>query len=446
MNGELLSVLDYMEREKGINKERLIEAVEASLLSASRKTLGNTKNIVIKIDRETGNIKAFSELAVVELVEDSETQISLDDAKKLNSNAAVGDLIRHEITPKNFGRIAAQTAKQVIIQKIREAEREIVYAEFKGRVGDITSGVVRRIEHGDVIVDLGKTEALLPYKERAPKEDYSVGSRVRVYIVEVRTGSRGPEIIVSRSHPGLIKKLFALEVPEISEGTVEIKGIAREPGYRAKIAIRSTDEKVDGVGACVGMRGARVKNIVRELNGEKIDIVKWDKDIAQYVTNSLSPAELKKVNVFPEEKTVEVLVKEDQLALAIGKRGQNARLTAKLTGWKINIKKEVDLKTLKEEAIKQISKLEGLTPEVAQKLVESGFTSLESLQQADAADLQKIEGIDAEKSEQIIAEAKKVLSEKEKKTEELAAASFSPEDNAAQEVLPESEETDSQEE
>jgi N utilization substance protein A len=285
------------------------------------------------------------------------------------------------------------------------------------------------MEHGNVILDLGKTEAILPYKERCPKEDYSVGARLRVYILDVKSVGRGPEIYVSRTHPGLVKKLFELEVPEIVEGTVQIKEVAREPGFRAKIAIVSTDDKVECVGACVGMRGARVKNIVRELNGEKIDIVKWDDDMARYVENSLSPAELKKVEVDKKNKTVKVTVAEDQLALAIGKRGQNARLTAKLTGWKIDIRKEATMKDKKAQMARTFQRLEGVSEEEATKLVEAGFTSLESLQQVSPADLQEIEGIDAERAQQIHeAAAKGVTAETEEETE-IERAVFDPEDS-----------------
>lgn len=432
MNGELLSVLDFMEREKGIDKERLMEAVEASLLSASRKTLGDIKNVAIKIDRQTGNIQAFSELVVVETVQDKTAEISLKDAMKVDSSAEPGDVIRKEVTPKNFGRIAAQSAKQVIIQKIREAEREIVYAEFKDKIGDLTTGYVRRVEHGNVILDLGKTEAILPYKERCPKEEYRVGVRLRVCILDVKVGPKGPEIYVSRTNPILVKKLFALEVPEIVEGTVHIKEVAREPGYRAKIAITSTDDKVDCVGACVGMRGARVKNIVRELNGEKIDIVKWDEDIGVYVTHSLSPAELKNVEVDRENKTVKILVGEDQLALAIGKRGQNARLTAKLTGWKIDIRKEATITDKKDQAVRTLQKLEEIGPEEAKILVEAGYTSFESLQQVSAEDLAEIEGIDAEKAKLIVETVSKGVPEAEALTTEIESAMFDPEDSAKQ--------------
>jgi len=424
MNGELLSVLDFMEREKGINKEVLIEAVEASLVSASRKAFGNAKNVAIKIDRTTGDIKAFSELTVVKKIEDPTAEIALKEAKKIDPDAAPGDVIRKEVTPKNFGRIAAQTAKQVIIQKIREAEREIVYTEYKDKVGDLATGTVRRVEHGNVILDLGKTEAVLPYRERCPKEDYEIGERFSVYINEVKIGQKGPEIIVSRTNPGLVIKLFELEVPEILEGTVKIKKVAREPGYRAKIAIISTDDKVDCVGACVGMRGARVKNVVRELNGEKIDIVKWDEDVGIYVTNSLSPAELKKVEVLEKEKTVKVLVNEDQLALAIGKRGQNARLTAKLTGWKIDIQKELGMQSLKEMAIKQFLQIDGLEEEGAKALVNAGYTSLESLSETKPADLEELEGLDKAKIKKILATAKKGVPLDEV---ELDSAVFEPE-------------------
>ena len=343
MNGELLHILESISREKGIDKEILIQGIEESLLSAARKStesIAQKKNIMVQIDRKKGSIKAFAELTIVDNNQPPGTdEIILSKATKINPDAATGDLINVEMTPHNFGRIAAQSAKQIIIQKIREAERDVIFDEFKSRVDDITMGTVRRKEKGSIIVDLGRTEARLPLKEQCPGEKYSIGNRIRAYIAEVKMSAKGPEIILSRTHIGLIRRLFELEVPEIVEGTVEIKKIVREPGFRCKIAVHSHEPRVDPVGACVGMRGSRIKNIVRELENEKLDIVKWDPDINVYATNALSPAEIKFIVVNEEEKKLEIQVYEDQLSVAIGKRGQNVRLASKLISWEIDIRK-----------------------------------------------------------------------------------------------------------
>lgn len=409
MNGELLNVLDFMEREKGIDKEILIKAVESSLISAVRKSaepIAKRKNLSIHVDRKTGNIKTFAELVVVSQDKvPTPDEISITDAKKTEKDVNIGDTISVEVTPKDFGRIAAQTAKQVIIQKIREAERDLVYNEFKDRVGDITMGVIRHKERGDVIVDLGRVQAILPAKEQSPAESYHIGHRIRTYIVDVRPAPKAPEIILSRTHVGLLKRLFELEVPEIAEGIVEIKGIAREAGFRTKIAVSSNDPKVDPVGACVGMRGSRIKNIVRELEPEKLDIVKWDPDIIQYVTNALSPTKLEKVTIKGDEKKLQILVADDQLSMAIGKRGQNVRTASKLTGWNIDIRKIGEEETAAEkpkeetapEAAKPedkdaISKLKISSPKL-DALISAGFDTLEKIKNAAIEELMKIDGI-----------------------------------------------------
>lgn len=353
MNTELLSVLDFLEREKGIDREILIQAVESSLVSAARKnteSIAQNKDLVIKIDRKTGDIKAFTELTVVENSKKvTPDEISLSKAKKINSDTKVGETIAVEVTTRDFGRIAAQTAKQIIIQKIREAERDLVYNEFKDRIGDITMGTVRRRDRGNISVDLGKAEATLPHKEQCPGENYRIGDRIRAFVVDVKLSSKGPEILLSRTHVGLIKRLFELEVPEIAEGTVTIKEIVREAGFRTKIAVTSSDPKVDPIGACVGMRGSRVKNIVRELENEKLDIIKWEPEIKDYIRNALNPAKLEEVIVNEEEKRIKILVPEDQLSIAIGKRGQNVRLASKLTGWDIDIRKAGEGETPEEK-------------------------------------------------------------------------------------------------
>ncbi|MGB9813554.1 MAG: transcription termination factor NusA [Thermovenabulum sp.] len=340
MNIEFLEALEQIEKDKGINKEILIEAIEAALVSAYKKNYGTTQNVKINIDRETGEVKVYSQKTVKEDAINPLLEISLVEAKKINPLVKVGDVISIEVKPKNFGRIAAQTAKQVVMQRIKEAERNIIYEEFAGRETDLVTGTILRIDKKNVIIDLGKTEVILPPTEQMPNEVYNPGERIKVYILEVKKTTKGPQITVSRSHPGLIKRLFELEVPEIYEGIVEIKSIAREAGSRTKIAVHSRDENVDPVGACVGQKGTRVQAIVDELKGEKIDIIKWSKDAAEYISNALSPAKVIKVDIDEDNKTARVIVPDNQLSLAIGKEGQNARLAAKLTGWKIDIKSQ----------------------------------------------------------------------------------------------------------
>ena len=438
MNGELISVLDYMQREKGIDREILIQAVEASLLSACRKGVKQAKNLAVVVDRKTGKIRTLAEYLVVEEVTEPDAQMTLEKAQKHDANVKVGDTVKVEVTPDNLGRIATQTAKEIIIQKIREAEREIVFNEYKGRQGDMVTGMVRRYEHGNVIVDLGRTEAILPYKEKCPSEDYAVGSRLRGLITSVKTTAKGPEIILSRATPDLVKKLFDLEVPEITNGTVQIKSIAREAGYRTKIAVWSADDKVDCVGACVGMRGSRVKNIVRELNGEKIDIVRWDENIGKFVENALSPAKLREVIVSKEDSSVIVKVDDDQLSLAIGKKGQNVRLTSKLTGWKVDVKKaggeatkaEIERKIFGipqdiEHAKTLLLNIPGVGPKTAKALVEAGFTDLAGLLAAEVQDLAKVSGIGPKTAQKILdsaTEFKKSAGKKGAKTKEEAAS------------------------
>jgi len=401
MNNELLTVLDYMERERGIDRETLITAVEGALLSASKKSVGPANDVRIEIDRKTCDIRALAKLQVVEQVTIPHDQITLADARRINPDAQIGDYVEKEVTPRNFGRIAAQTAKQAILHKIRQAEKDKVFEEYKDRAGEIVSGTVRRFDRSDVIIDLGRGEAVMSARERVPTEEYQIGDRVRAYIVTVQNNPQGPEILLSRSHPDFVRKLFELEVSEIADNTVEIKGIAREAGFRTKIAVISHDEKVDPVGACVGMRGMRVKNIVRELSGEKIDIVRWHDDVKTFVTNALAPAKLVRVTVDEEPRTVHVMVESDQLSLAIGKKGQNARLTAKLTGWKVDIQRDeadVSFEDKVALAVKNLALVEGIDEEMAGKLVHSGFLTVEGIVSAEVADLESIEGFTAEEA------------------------------------------------
>jgi len=401
MNGELLAGFEYLEREKGISRDVLIEAVQNSILSAARKSAGPMKNLSVEVERETGKIKAYCDVVVVETGKSEWEEISLADARRTAPDSKIGDTIRKQIVAREFGRIAAQTAKQVIIQRLREAEHKIVFNEYKDRAGDILTGVVRRYERGNVILDLGKVEAILPSKEQCPRESYGVGRRLKVYVVEVNEGTKGPEIIVSRSHPELVRKLFELEVPEIGEGTVEIKAIARDSGYRTKLAVSSKVEKVDPVGACVGMRGARVKDVVRELNGERVDIVRWSEDLTVYITNVLSPGKLKEIR-FPEEGRADIVVDDDQFSLAVGKKGQGVRLISKLTGLKIDIKKVSDIEREGKESAVSVEQLEGLGKKVISSLIEAGYKTLGELRKATAEKLLKLPGIGEKTVEKIM--------------------------------------------
>ncbi|MED0674573.1 transcription termination factor NusA [Aneurinibacillus thermoaerophilus] len=340
MNAEFIEALNEIEREKGISKEVLIEAIEAALVSGYKRNFNSAQNVRVDINRELGNVRVFARKTVVEEVTDPRSQISLEEAQEIDPNYMVDDIIDMEVTPRDFGRIAAQTAKQVVTQRIREAERGIIYNEFVDREQDIITGIVQRQDHRFYYIDLGKVEALMPLNEKMPNETFKQGDRVKAFITKVEKTTKGPQIFVSRTHPGLLKRLFELEVPEIFDGVVEIKSVAREAGDRSKIAVYSSDPNVDPVGACVGPKGMRVQTIVQELKGEKIDIMKWSEDPAEYVANALSPSKVMHVTVYEAEKMTRVIVPDYQLSLAIGKRGQNARLAAKLTGWKIDIKSE----------------------------------------------------------------------------------------------------------
>lgn len=349
MSAELIQALDQLEKEKGIEKNILIEAIEAALISAYKRNFGSTQNVKITIDQETGDVRVFA-LRKVSSAPDSENgDISLEEARKLNSKYEEDDIAEIEVTPRKFGRIAAQTAKQVVMQRIREAERGIIFDEFYNKEGDIVTGIIQRSERKNVIIDLGKTEAVMAPSEQTINEEYRFNDRIKTYIVEVKKTTKGPQIMVSRTHPGLVKRLFELEVPEIHDGTVEIKSISREAGSRTKIAVFSKDPNVDPVGACVGQKGIRVQAIVDELRGEKIDIIKWSSSPEEYISSSLSPAKVVRVDVGEDERSARVIVPDFQLSLAIGKEGQNARLAAKLTGWKIDIKSESQLRAAIEQ-------------------------------------------------------------------------------------------------
>ncbi len=414
MNSEILAGLDFFERDKGIKREVLLEAINNALLTAARKAVGPARDLRVEIDPKSGNIKAIAKLLVVERVVNKHDEISLTEAKKrISEEAQIGDELDVQVTPKDFGRIAAQTARQAIMQRLRQAEKEMIYDEFKDRAGEIISGTVRRFERSDVIVDLGKFEGVMPNRERVTTEEYSVGDRIRAYVVAVENGVRGPEIILSRSHPNFVRRLFEMEVAEIADRTVEIKGIAREAGHRTKIAVWSANEKVDPVGACVGMRGARVKNIVRELNNEKVDIIRWSTDIKELVLESLKPAKVKSLTLDEGKRNVVIKVDADQLSLAIGKRGQNARLTSRLTGWDISIEKDESVREAfaqnVEKSVLSLATALGIDVDTARKLTEAGMVSADVIATADATDIADAIGCDPAQAEQIFSAAQRGL-------------------------------------
>jgi transcription termination/antitermination protein NusA len=414
MNRELINVIEQMGREKGIDKEILFEALESALLSASRKTLGTGDNIRLEIDRRTGQIRTYVRKTVVEEVADSRTEIAVAEAKALNPEADLGvELeLEQERPPQEFGRIAAQTARQVIMQKVRDAEREGIYSEFAGREGQIVRGVVHRVEKRNVILEIGKAEAILPEREQIPGERYGPGDRVRAYVLEVRRSAKGPQISLSRTHPGYLARLFQTEIPEIQEGIVLVKAAAREPGERAKVAVASTKRDVDPIGACVGLRGTRIQVISRELRGEKIDIIEWSSDPTTFVARALSPAKVSSVTISEEpdaegQLSALVIVPDNQLSLAIGKKGQNARLAAKLTGMRIDIKSESEIEAEQaadasgDELADALAALEGATPEMLASLRDAGLASPDAVVGAGLERLRQISEV-GERAEAVL--------------------------------------------
>ena len=350
-NKELILALEELEKEKGMDKEYLLEAIETALVTAYKRNFDSLENVKVEMDRQTGATHLYAIKKVVEKVEDPETEIELKEAQKINPDYNLDDEINIEIVPRDFGRIAAQTAKQVIIQKLREAEREIVYSEFEERKGEIVSGLIQKADGNIVVMDLGKLEGVMPKKEQIPTETYRVNDKIKGYIVKVEKGQKGaPQVIVSRSHPDFVRKLLEFEIPEIYEGVIEIKSVSRDPGYRSKVAVYSPDPNIDPVGSCVGQKGVRIQNVINELNGEKIDVIEWNEDPSIYIAASLLPAQILAVDIKPENKFAQVIVPDDQLSLAIGKSGQNARLAARLTDWKIDIKSETQFRELLSKA------------------------------------------------------------------------------------------------
>lgn len=344
-NKQLIKALEDLEKEKGIKKEYLLESIETALVTAYKRNFDSSENVKVVMDEQTGSTNVYSVKEIVEKVENPVIQIDLKSAKKINKTLKVGDQVDVEIVPKNFGRIAAQTAKQVIVQKIREAERDVLYTEYSDRKGEIVSGIIQKADRGIVIMNLGKLEGVMPAKEQIPTEKYRVNDKIKAYVLDVDRGEKGaPQVIISRSHPDFVRKMLEIEIPEIYEGIIEVKSVSRDPGKRCKVAVYSQDENIDPVGSCVGQKGIRIQNIINELHGEKIDVIEWNPDIATFIASALLPAKIMAVDVKEEEKFAQVIVADDQLSLAIGKAGQNARLAAKLTNWKIDIKSETQFR------------------------------------------------------------------------------------------------------
>ena len=346
-NKELILALEELEKEKGIKKEYLLEAIETALVTAYKRNFDSLENVRVEMDHQTGATHVYAIKEVMEKANDEDTEISLKEAQKINPDLKEGDTVETEIVPRDFGRIAAQTAKQVIIQKLREVEREIVYNEFNERKGEIVSGLIQKADHNIVVMDLGKLEGVMPLKEQIPTEHYKVNDKIKGYVLDVEKGAKGaPQVIVSRSHPDFVRKLLEFEIPEIYEGVIEIKSVSRDPGYRSKVAVYSPDQNIDPVGSCVGQKGVRIQNVINESNGEKIDVIEWNEDPSIYIASALLPAKILAVDIKEEEKFAQVVVPDDQLSLAIGKSGQNARLAARLTNWKIDIKSETQFREM----------------------------------------------------------------------------------------------------
>jgi N utilization substance protein A len=435
MASDLSRIIDQVGKDKGIDRKILVEALEQALLAAARKKYGTKQELEAHFNEEAGEVELFQFKTVVKDVKNPPAEIALKEAEELDSEVQVGDSLGTKIDISDFGRIAAQTAKQVIIQRVKDAERENIFDDFKDRKGEVISGTVQRFERGSIIVNLGRAEAVVPQQELIPKETYKPGDRIRAYVLDVRKTPKGPQIILSRSNPTFVIKLFELEVPEISEGIVQIINAAREPGSRAKIAVYSRDSDVDPVGACVGMKGSRVQSVVQELRGEKIDIIPWSEDSAGFVCNALAPAEISKVIVNQDTKSMEVIVEDDQLSLAIGRRGQNVRLAAKLTDWRIDIRSEskaeppmpqVDEIATPEIATKgmdtvdtvdTVDKVTGVGEKTAQLLNQAGLLTVADLSQSTVDQLTKIEGIGSKKAEKLLEAARiyldKTLEKKE---------------------------------
>jgi transcription termination/antitermination protein NusA len=433
---EIKRVIEQVSRDKGIERHVLIKALEEALKSAARKKYGPKIDIEVQYSEESGELEVFQFKEVAETIEDDMLQISLEEGRKLDPDCEVGDSLGTKMDTATFGRIAAQSAKQVIIQKLKDAEKDAVYGSFIDRRGEIINGIVQRIDRGDIIVNLGQTEGVLPVREQVPKESYRRGDRIRALILEVLHESRGPQVVLSRTHPNFLVTLFRTEVPEISEGIVTIMGASREPGVRAKIAVASNNSDIDPVGACVGMKGSRVQNVVQELRGEKIDIIPWHVDTAKFVCNALAPAEISRVIIDEDNRSMEVIVPDEFLSIAIGKKGQNVRLASKLTGWHLDVKSESIYNQAMQSGYNSLMALPGVGISLADALYEKGFYSAEEIGKASAAELLQIRGIDEELAASLI-EAARLQVEKaaaEAQAAEAAAAEAQAAEAAAAEA------------
>ncbi len=413
MASELKRLIEQVSREKGIDRQTLIQTLEEAIKSAIRKKYGSKLDLDVTFNEDYGEIEAFQFKEVVEEVSDPDKQVLLSEALRLDSESEIGDELGIKMDTETLGRIAAQSAKQVIIQKMKDAEREVVYDEFKSRKGEIVNGIVQRVDKGGILVNIGQAEAILPQKEQIPREVFRQGDRIRSFVLDVKKISKGPQIVLSRTHPHFLIQLFHSEVPEISEAIVSIISAAREPGSRAKIAVISKDSDVDPVGACVGMKGTRVQNVVQELRGEKIDIIPWNMDPAKFVVNALAPAIISKVIIDQANRSMEVIVPDDQLSLAIGKRGQNVRLASKLTNWRIDVKSESRYERQKQVGYQSLLRIPGLASEIADKLYESGIGSLEELLETSLVELEDTTRLSAATLETMMAEARKLLQKDE---------------------------------
>jgi N utilization substance protein A len=440
MQQDLNRVIEQVSKEKGIDKAILISALENAMVSAARKTFGAARKIEAQYNPEVGEVELFEAKVVVDDVADPDTQIDVDEARaNLDPEAQIGDELLCKLDTSTFGRIAAQAAKQNIVQRVRDAEREIIYNEFKGREGQLVNGIVQRFERKNIIVNLGRTDAILLEKEQVPRERYRQGDRIRAYIVSVEMTPRGPQIVLSRTHPGMLVELFRQEVPEIYEGIVEVKGATREPGGRAKIAVTSNDADVDPVGACVGMKGTRVQAVVQELRGEKIDIVHWTPDQAEFVCRALAPAKVSKIIIDDDAHSMEVIVPDDQLSLAIGKKGQNIRLAARLTGWKLDARSESEMEEEARRARVSLGAVPGIGDMIVELLYQEGFKSAEEIAESALEEIAAVEGISKEKAEAIHKAAQEHVIEKKKKEEAAALAAIAAAEEAPAKVASEQE-------
>lgn len=427
---DLKRMIEQVSREKGVEKDVLIQALEEAVKAAANKTFGSDYDLEVNFNEELGEIEVFEFKEVVEEVTDDHLQVSLEEARKLDPECEIGDSLGMKMDTGAFGRIAAQSAKQVIMQRLKEAERDMVYEDYKDRKGEIINGILQRFDKGSIIVNLGRAEGELPHKEQIPRESYKQGDRIRAYIMDVRQFSRGPQIILSRTHPNFVAALFENEVPEISEGIVRIVQVAREPGSRSKIAVSSRDPDVDPVGACVGMKGSRVQAVVQELRGEKIDIITWDPDPAKFICNALAPAEIVRVIVDEGNRAMEVVVPDDQLSLAIGKRGQNVRLASKLTGWRLDVTGETNYNRALKEGFRSLLDLPGVGEKRASDLYEAGFGSAEEVARATVEELSSIEGVGEETAGRLIEEARAYLIRKKEEAEARALEAAEAEEEA----------------